>query len=342
MTEENKFLSPDAEEEVFGSVLEIDSEQGATSPSEEAEDEGQISLWEDEILASEDQIPLWENEDSDLNSDSDVQISLMEDDPSSDLSSDSFEILPQDAAEDIENSIPEITFTESELSEDLPPVVFPEELTLAEETYTPIDQIPQRRRRIAEGEVLPQEVSVKKPGKKPGSAVSPLVEFVEIIVGALVAAILVLTLICRTGVVEGTSMVPTMYGGDRYIISDLFYTPEQGDIVVFRPEIDEENELWIKRVIAVAGQKVYINPETYQVFVDDKLLDEPYLEGIGTLPHTTKNPIVVPEGCVYVMGDNRGISHDSRYDDLGCVEIGQLAGRVILRFWPLDSFGFCE
>lgn len=193
-----------------------------------------------------------------------------------------------------------------------------------------------RRVRVTE-----QDVAPKKDKKKP-SAVASLVEFVEILVGALVAAILVLTLICRTGVVEGTSMQPTMDPGDRYIISDLFYTPKQGDIVVFRSEIEGKSELWIKRVIALEGQTVYIDPDTYQVYVDGQLLDEPYLSGGGTIPHSTENPITVPEGCVYVLGDNRVISHDSRYEDLGCVEIGHLAGRVILRFWPFERFGFCE
>lgn len=329
MTEENQFPTPDP-------ACEVDSEQNVTSPSEEMEDEGQISLWEEEISEQDDQIPLWEN----AGVEPKVKISLQEEDSSPDLPAESFEISSQEAeAEDSSDSVPEVIFAQSVSAEDLPPVVFSEEPDDSEEDDTSMDQIPHRRRQSSE-EV--EENPEKKPRKKVGSTVSSLVEFVEIVVGALVAAILMLTLICRTGVVEGTSMVPTMYGGDRYIISDLFYTPEQGDIVVFRPEIDEENELWIKRVIAVEGQKVYINPETYQVFVDDQLLDEPYVQGMGTIPHTTKNPIVVPEGCVYVMGDNRAISHDSRYEDLGCVEIGQLAGRVILRFWPLDSFGFCE
>lgn len=213
--------------------------------------------------------------------------------------------------------------TEESPAEEIPLEEDPSEAPLVLEDPTPASQ---RK---------PEKSSVKK-----GSAVSPFVEVVEVVVGALVAAILVLTLVCRTGVVDGSSMVPTMYHGDRYVISDLFYTPEQGDIVVFRPEIDGEEELWIKRIIAVEGQTVYINPETYRVYVDGVLLDEPYLNGMGTIPHTTQNPITVPTGCVYVLGDNRTISHDSRYEDLGCVEIGQLAGRVILRFWPLNSFEF--
>ncbi len=199
------------------------------------------------------------------------------------------------------------------------------------------EDVPLRHRAVP-----PEEVVQKPAKKKPASAVSPFVEFAEVLVGALVAAILVLTLICRTGVVDGSSMVPTMHHGDRYLISDLFYTPEQGDIVVFRPEVGGENELWIKRVIAVEGQTVYIDPNDYKVYVDGKPLSEPYLDGSATIPHSTENPITVPEGSVYVLGDNRAISHDSRYKDLGCVPVGHLAGRVILRFWPLSDFGFCE
>ena len=195
------------------------------------------------------------------------------------------------------------------------------------------EALPRRRRSFA------VEETPKK--KKKASAVAPFVEFAEVIVGALVAAILVLTLICRTGVVEGESMAPTMHGGDRYIISDLFYTPAQGDIVVFRPQIDGKEELWIKRVIAVAGQQVYINPDDNKVYVDGEPVKEDYLPLYsGTIPHSTPNPIVVPENHVYVLGDNRAVSHDSRYGDLGCVEINKLAGRVLFRFWPFEKFEF--
>ena len=78
------------------------------------------------------------------------------------------------------------------------------------------------------------------------------------------------------------------------------------------------------------------------MFIDGKLLDEPYLSAPSTIPHTTQNPVVVPEGCVYLMGDYRAVSHDSRYADVGCVELGKIAGRVLFRFWPFDSIGFCS
>ncbi len=324
-------------------------------------DEEQISLWEEPaladepILAEEEQLSLWDEQ----------ALAEVTDDPSEDGSQVKEEFFEgpfgQDASlsasqptaetvETAENSLPTPT-TDSypsaasrmtleeilALPEDkLPDENFSEEF-FSVENSPESDEI--QRQALESLEENPPEIPKKVPGKKP-SAVSPFVEIVEIVVGALVAAILVLTLICRTGVVDGSSMVPTMHHGDRYLISDLFYTPEQGDIVVFRPEIDGEDELWIKRVIAVEGQTVYINPENYQVYVDGVVLDEPYLQGIGTIPHTTQNPITVPKGCVYVLGDNRSISHDSRYADLGCVEIGQLAGRVLVRFWPIQDFDF--
>lgn len=193
-------------------------------------------------------------------------------------------------------------------------------------------------RRTAESE--PEAEKPRKAAPKP-TALGSVMEMIEVVVGALVAAIVVLTLVCRTGVVDGGSMLPTMTDGDRYIISDLFYTPEQGDIVVFRPGIEGKEELWIKRVIAVEGQEVYIDVETSKVYVDGEELYEPYLSPYtGTTTSSKNNPVVVPEGHVFVMGDNRMISHDSRSDDLGCVSVDLLAGRVLLRFWPFEDFEF--
>lgn len=349
--------------------------ESATEPEESAE--AQILLWDDPLSedASDgaDQIPLWDDTSLDELL-ARAQSWATGDGDLSDLSESVEDPSVAERSETVENSedaqIVENTGDEGSVADpgdasekgadggvagsDLPETDSEEfwNQLLTEDYYTPIEQIPRRRRpgesdgsggrrgKRPAGEI---DDRLKRSSNKPKAcAVSPFVEFVEVVVGALVAAILVLTLICRTGVVDGSSMVPTMYHGDRYIISDLFYVPERGDIVVFRPEIDGEDELWIKRVIATEGQTVYIDPESYQVYVDGRLLSEPYLGGAGTIPHSTENPITVPEGCVYVLGDNRAISHDSRYADLGCVEIGQLAGRVILRFWPLESFGFCE
>ena len=399
MTEKDLFSSPEEESLPEIAAAPESSDAKSTVASEEFFPDGQISLFEENAPQE------------------DLQLTLEEDSSAKEREIGSFAISAEQQVVEKSSEVPELLISSVNLPEKEPvvssPLSFLDDFD-EESFYTPVDQIPRRRRRfkneefsevshiseeeiqkdfseefsdeafllseepkgyeeIPEEEFIVQQESIetfespqtvppldspdavaessseeilpipkKKSGKKPGSAVSPLVEFVEIVVGALVASILVLTLICRTGVVEGGSMLPTMHGGDRYIISDLFYTPEAGDIVVFRPEIEGEDELWIKRVIAVEGQTVYIDPDTYRVYVNNQLLDEPYLNGMGTIPHTTQNPITVPKGCVYVMGDNRAISHDSRYEDLGCVEVRQLAGRVVLRFWPLNSFGFCE
>ena len=90
--------------------------------------------------------------------------------------------------------------------------------------------------------------AVPEPKRSPAASVT---ELVETLIVALVAAVLLLTLVCRTGIVQGPSMQTTMFEGDRYLISDLFFFPKQGDIVVFRsPLPGETEELWIKRVIA--------------------------------------------------------------------------------------------
>jgi len=166
-------------------------------------------------------------------------------------------------------------------------------------------------------------------------------DWMQCIVSALLTCVLAFVFVGRVIGVIGSSMEPTLYWGDKLVISNLFYTPEQGDIVVFRPDIEGKEELWIKRIIALEGQTVYIDPNDFRVYVDGQPLDESYLPpSVGTYPHTTANPITVPEGHVYVLGDNRGVSHDSRYEDLGCVSLSRLAGRVIVRFWPFSSFEF--
>lgn len=188
----------------------------------------------------------------------------------------------------------------------------------------------------AEKEVSSKETGKKSPKK---SILSNLFDFVEAIVFAAVLAIVVLTIFVRTGFVEGSSMVPTMHEGDRYLISNLFYTPKQGDIIVFSPDVADNtgSKLWVKRIIATEGQKIYINPENGKVYIDDVLYDEPYLNQI-TEPKITENPITVPEGHIFVMGDNRGDSKDSR--SIGCVDTRRIVGRLLVRIFPISKFGF--
>lgn len=184
--------------------------------------------------------------------------------------------------------------------------------------------------------VLPDE---KSNGNK-NKPLQTLFDFVETCVFAAVIAILVLFFVAKTGAVVGESMMSTMHPGDRYILTDLFYSPTQGDIIVFAPEdkyISHSNgKLWVKRIIATEGQTVEIKDGG--VYVNGEKLDETYLSSdTVTLPKVAENPYTVPEGYIFVMGDNREKSMDSRY--IGAVDTRRIVGKVIFRFWPFDSIG---
>ncbi|MBQ2881190.1 MAG: signal peptidase I [Clostridia bacterium] len=199
---------------------------------------------------------------------------------------------------------------------------------------------------ILDEEVESQEKSNEKQGKKKEKS-TPLQDFVEIVdavVIAIVSAILVLSLVFRTGYVDGPSMMSTMLDGDRYIVSGLFYTPKVGDIVVFQPEmVANDYSLWVKRVIATEDQTVDINGDG-EVYVDGIKIEELYLDSHQkTLLKSHSKiefPLTVPKGHVFVMGDNRLDSKDSR--DIGCIDVRKVLGKVLLRFYPWDSFGIVD
>lgn len=168
---------------------------------------------------------------------------------------------------------------------------------------------------------------------------SELFDWIQCIVVALVASILIFLFLGRTVGVVGGSMESTLYEGDRLLISGLFYTPEYGDIVVLRQETFRDEPI-VKRVIATEGQTVDIDFENAIVYVDGKALDEPYLNDFSYFDRQDFNgKISVPEGCVFVMGDNRNASTDSRTDSIGCVDVRKILGKVLWRVTPLDSFG---
>ena len=164
-------------------------------------------------------------------------------------------------------------------------------------------------------------------------------DWIQSVLVALVVCVLLFVFGVRMVNVDGESMLPTLENGDRVIISNLFYTPKQGDIVVLRKEAFLYEPI-VKRVIAVEGQTIDIDFNKGVVYVDDVALDEPY-----TLEPTYKQldfsgPVTVPEGCVFVMGDNRNGSTDSRYSVVGCVDTRLIQGRVYLTVFPLKNFGW--
>ncbi len=143
------------------------------------------------------------------------------------------------------------------------------------------------------------------------------------------------TFVIRITVVDGESMERTLFHGDIVLVRSLAYTPEQGDIVVltktsFRPQSI------IKRVIAVEGQRVDVDYAASTVFVDGEPVEEPYIWEIMEMPWWGEgvNHLTVPEGCVYVMGDNRNNSSDSRLPDIGVVDERCIIGRALVVVFP--------
>ncbi len=163
-----------------------------------------------------------------------------------------------------------------------------------------------------------------------------LYEWVEIITTALIAITLIFTFLFRLVDVDGTSMETTLHDRERLILSCLPYTPDRGDIVVISRGTDSEP--LIKRVIGVAGDTVAIDSATGEVYLNGKILEEPYIE-VSTSLELMKGEVVVPEGMVFVMGDNRspGQSLDSR--TFGCIEEGRLIGKAVFRISPSNRFG---
>ena len=135
-------------------------------------------------------------------------------------------------------------------------------------------------------------------------------------------------------------MNPTLTHNDTLFTSRLMYTPKVGDIIIFRPPASPKTP-YVKRVIATEGQTVDIDPLTGTVTVDGKAYDEPYIaepiqpSRMGDMEY----PFTVPEGTVFVLGDNRNNSHDSRDSDVGAVPVKNIIGKAQFRLLPLSTFG---
>lgn len=147
-------------------------------------------------------------------------------------------------------------------------------------------------------------------------------------------AVLVATLWLPVLQIYGSSMTPTLQDGE-IVFSVKTVELEQGDIVAFY----YNNKILVKRVIAGPGDWVDICPETGNVFLNDILLEEPYLQEKSFGDADIEFPYQVPDGKVFVMGDHRSTSVDSRHSIVGCVAEEQIVGRIVFRVWPLEKFG---
>lgn len=187
--------------------------------------------------------------------------------------------------------------------------------------------------------------------------VKPILEWLESIAVAVITVVLLFTFVFRVVGIVGPSMQNTLYEGDKIIISGLFYTPRCGDVVVisrnYTNEFSDETaseEPIIKRIIATEGMTVDIDFEKGIVYVDGKALEEEYTKGLTTAKYDVAFPILVEEGKVFVLGDNRNNSMDSRDSRIGLIDERYILGKALFRVYRsgdyrtsfFDMFGVVE
>jgi len=168
-----------------------------------------------------------------------------------------------------------------------------------------------------------------------------LYDWLQCVVSAIICGVFIFVFIGRTIGVDGLSMQQTLQHNDRVVMSNLFYTPSSGDIVVFRSPAERFNGIpLVKRVIAIEGQTIDMDFDTGDVFVDGNVCIEPYINTLTTNREDFTGPVTIPEGFVFVMGDNRNRSTDSRDNQVGLVDTRYILGKVLFILIPgEDDYG---
>ena len=167
--------------------------------------------------------------------------------------------------------------------------------------------------------------------------------WLQALVMALVGLILIFTFVGRIIGVDGESMMPTLHDRDMLLLQSIGYSPEQGDVVVLSTKDFRNGSPIVKRIIAVGGQTVDIDYAAGTVAVDGVALEEDYInEAMYELPPDYATHVEVPEGSIFVMGDNRNKSSDSRDPRLGTVDVRYVLGRARFVLLPFQDFGVIE
>ena len=160
-------------------------------------------------------------------------------------------------------------------------------------------------------------------------------DILETLVPALLIVLVVNAFLAQATRVEGQSMEPNLHDNQRLVIEKIsyhFHPPQRGDVVVLKRPNRQDDPPLIKRVVALAGETIEIRDG--RVYINGEVLDESYLD---QMTFGDVGPLVVSPEHVYVLGDNRGASNDSR--SFGQVALSDIIGRAWLRYWPLDEIG---
>ena len=168
-----------------------------------------------------------------------------------------------------------------------------------------------------------------------------IVLYLHDLICMLMVILILFLLVFRVIVVSGDSMKRTLLDGDYLLLlSNTFYhEPEYGDIVVISKKSFDNGAPIVKRIIATEGQTVDIDFDKGIVYVDGTALSEPYINSPTTLSEGTQFPLTVGENCVFVLGDNRGVSKDSRHPQIGIIDNREILGKAIFLMLPGSSHG---
>lgn len=211
---------------------------------------------------------------------------------------------------------------------------------------------PKGRHEISDGFTVDTDINqniTEQPVVSKKTATLEAIEWLEILVVAIIAVVVIFTFVFRVATIDGDSMKNTLLNNEKIIISNLNYTAKQGDIVVISRNIENSaqdqtpsNTPIIKRVIAVGGQTVDIDFDLGKVYVDGKQLEEPYISSPTVSSADVKFPLYVPEGYIFVLGDNRMESLDSRFSRIGeggLIDERYVLGHAIYRLLPFERAG---
>ena len=169
-----------------------------------------------------------------------------------------------------------------------------------------------------------------------------LYDWVQCLIVALIICVVFFAFFVRIIDVVGTSMNPTLNNSDKMLVSGLFYKPQVGDVVVFKKDEYNPNKALVKRVIAVEGQEINIDFDRGIVYIDGQPIQEDYIAELTKTKEDFIGPKTVPEGCVFVMGDNRNMSTDSRKTEIGMVDTRLILGKAYMVIYPLSEFRVIE